>query len=189
MIDIILCSHAEFQMHIIVNGSDDIFLCNVLRDQVVNVSADQSLKLLLAHILCFLEEIRENRIEYRFCNTDLCRIKGNVCTEIDHKVGKDFLLSLLCLNPDIRDRSVLDRNGLLFCHHFSGLGKDFAGCGIYHILCQYLAGNTVFQVKLFIEFISSDLGKIISSRIEEHAVEQALRTVNRQRLARTDLFV
>ncbi len=32
-----------FQMHVVVDGSDDIFLRNVLRNQVMDISSDSSL--------------------------------------------------------------------------------------------------------------------------------------------------
>ena len=44
MVDVICVAHLLLQMHIIVNGSKDIFLCNVLWNQVVDVPADSLLK-------------------------------------------------------------------------------------------------------------------------------------------------
>ena len=52
-----------------------------------------------------------------------------------------------------------------------------------------MALDPVLKVKLLVEFISADLGQVVSSGVEEHAVEQALRAVNGQRLAGTDLPV
>ena len=40
MVDIIWIADAAFQMHVVVDGSDDIFLRNVLRNQVMDISAD-----------------------------------------------------------------------------------------------------------------------------------------------------
>ena len=47
MVDVICIAHLLLQMHIIVNGSKDIFLCNVLWNQVVDIPADSLLKGLL----------------------------------------------------------------------------------------------------------------------------------------------
>ena len=52
-----------------------------------------------------------------------------------------------------------------------------------------MTADTVAQQKFFIKLIASDFCKIISSRIKEHTCDQALCTVNCQRLTRTDLFV
>ena len=40
MVDIIRIADAAFQMHVVVDGSDDIFLRNMLRNQVMDISAD-----------------------------------------------------------------------------------------------------------------------------------------------------
>ena len=38
MVDVIIRSHAIFKMHIIVDGREDVLFCNMLRDQIVNVT-------------------------------------------------------------------------------------------------------------------------------------------------------
>ena len=40
MVDVILIPHSVLKMDIIVNGSQDVFLCNMLRNQIVKISAD-----------------------------------------------------------------------------------------------------------------------------------------------------
>ena len=40
MVDIVRGSDSAFQMHIVVDGSDDVFLCDMLRNQLVDISAD-----------------------------------------------------------------------------------------------------------------------------------------------------
>ena len=104
-------------------------------------------------------------------------------------IGKDLHVPLLGLYPYIGNSRVLDSRCLLHGHGLSSLGKDFAGCGIHHILCQDLTRDTVLKVKLLIKFISSDLCQIISSGVEEHAVQQTLGAVHGKRLAGTDLFI
>lgn len=42
VVDVIIVSNAVFQMHIVVNRSKNIFFCNVLRNQIVNISANCS---------------------------------------------------------------------------------------------------------------------------------------------------
>ena len=64
-----------------------------------------------------------------------------------------------------------------------------AGDRAYHILCQNTAGYTVFEHQLLIELIASDFRQVIAPGIKEHARDQTLRTVHRERLAGTDLLV
>ena len=40
VVDVVVISKSILQMHIIVNGSKDIFLCNMLRNQVVDIPLD-----------------------------------------------------------------------------------------------------------------------------------------------------
>ena len=49
--------------------------------------------------------------------------------------------------------------------------------------------DAVAEQELLIEFITADLGQVISSRIEEHAMDQALSRIHCQRFARTDLLI
>ena len=51
-----------------------------------------------------------------------------------------------------------------------------------------MAADPVLQGQLFIEFITAHLRQIIAAGIEEHRIDQALRTLNRQRLAGTDFL-
>ena len=41
MVDIIWIADAAFQMHVVVDGSENIFLCDMFRNQVVNVTFDR----------------------------------------------------------------------------------------------------------------------------------------------------
>ena len=52
----------------------------------------------------------------------------------------------------------------------AGLCKYLAGRGIHHILSQRVSLEAVLKMKLFIEFISSDFGQVIATRVKEHAV-------------------
>ena len=52
-----------------------------------------------------------------------------------------------------------------------------------------MTNNSFIEVKFLIKFITSDLGKIISSRIKEHRIDQALCALNCKRLAWTDFLI
>ena len=169
MVDIIFCTDFVLKMHIIVNGSDNIFLCNVLRNQIHSVAADLLFQLVTAQAL--FEDAFQYRIEYFFCDTSLCRVKVHIGSQVYHQVGENFYSSsFLCLKPYIRYSSVLDCDRLFLCHCLACFCKDLAGCCINNILCKNMTNDTVLKVKFLVEFISSDFRKIISSCVEEHAV-------------------
>ena len=52
-----------------------------------------------------------------------------------------------------------------------------------------MADNPLIKMKFFVEFITSHLGQIISSGVEEHGHDQALGALYSQRLAGTDLLI
>ena len=76
-----------------------------------------------------------------------------------------------------------------FCHNSSFFCQDLTCCCIYNILGELVAYDTFVEMKLLIKFITSDFGKVISSRIEEHCHDQALCALYCKRLARTDLLI
>ena len=46
MVNIVVISKAVFQMHIVIDGREDVLLCNMLRNQLVKILSDGFLKLL-----------------------------------------------------------------------------------------------------------------------------------------------
>jgi len=62
MVDIIIVTQTVFQMHIIVNGSKNIFLCNVLRNQLMDVTMDRCFQIVL--IFIFFHQLCQSRIIY-----------------------------------------------------------------------------------------------------------------------------
>ena len=52
-----------------------------------------------------------------------------------------------------------------------------------------MAADTVAEHQFFIKLVSSYLRQVITSRVKEHAGDQAFRTINCQRLSRTDLLI
>jgi len=190
MVNVIIRSHAIFKMHIIVDGREDVLFCNMLRDQIVNVTFDQRFHLF--DVSCGLfDNSRQNRIIYLLRNTYFFRIDICNSLKIYHHIRKDLDVSLFIFTfyPQIRNGIVLD----LICKFTSNLRTFFSNYLsrklTHRILCKYAACNTVFQHQFLIEFITSNLCEIISSRIKEHAVDQTFRAVYCKRLARADLLV
>ena len=52
-----------------------------------------------------------------------------------------------------------------------------------------MTNDSLVEVKFLVEFITSNLRKVISSRIKEHCVDKALCAVNSKRLTRADFLV
>ena len=141
MIDIIIISDAVFEMHIVVYRSKYIFPRNMLRDKLVDTSADRLLQLLLGSTAV------QNLAKYRVINqlgyTQLPLLfltHIDPAIDINHQGREDFrardlFLALYILvmgkNRDgrnsfilytVRDFSRADRSG--FRNHFPALGVD-----------------------------------------------------------------
>src|SRR5699024_9806567 len=111
--------------------------------------------------------------------------------EVYHHIRKDLDIPglVLSLYPQVRSSGILDRVRDLACDLCSFFGNNFTCQRADYILCEDLSCNAVPEHKLLIEFIASYLCQVITSRIKEHTIDQALRAVNGKRFARTDLFV
>ena len=57
------------------------------------------------------------------------------------------------------------------------------------ILCKDLSVNAVAKGELFVKFIPSYFCQVIPSGIKQHGVDETLRTLHAERLARTYFFV
>ena len=60
---------------------------------------------------------------------------------------------------------------------------------VHNILSQNLSADAVAKQQFFVELITSDFCKVISSRIEEHACDQALCTLSAAAGCPTEIFV
>ena len=190
MVDIVVISHAVLKMHIVVDGRKDIFLRDMLRDQVVDITLDQPLHLI--DISCrLLDDACQDRIVYLLLHADFLRIDVHNSLKVYHHIGKDLDISRLVLSlyPQVRSCRVLDRVCDLSCDLRAFLSYDLTCHRAHYILCEDTSCDTVFEHQLLIEFIASDFRQVIPARIEEHARDQTFRTVYRKRLSRTDLFV
>ena len=190
VVDIVIITQTILQMHIVVNRSHDIFFCNMLRNQIMDISLDSCFQLINISC-CFLKEICKYRIVNKFCYTNLFRINVNNFLQIYHHIRKNFDISLFfrSVDPYIRNSSVLDPICNFSCHLCSSL-SDYLACNrAYCILRKNMSWNTVLEKKLFIEFITSYFRQIITSWVEEHTCDQTFCTVNGKRLTWTDLLI
>ncbi|GFI11334.1 hypothetical protein IMSAGC007_03808 [Lachnospiraceae bacterium] len=62
MVNVVVIAHTVFQMQVIVNGSNNIFLCNMLWNQLVNITLHGCLALL--QIARFIQYLFQSRVIY-----------------------------------------------------------------------------------------------------------------------------
>ncbi len=140
---------------------------------------------------CLLKDSLKDRIIHLFRNPYFLRVNLHDSVKIHHHVREHFNTSLLLrpLNPNKRNRRILNPICHLPSHLRSCLGNDLPRNRACHILRKHLPGDTVLEGKLLIELIPSHLRQVIASRIKEHTGNQTLCAVHRQRLTRTDLLI
>ena len=187
VIDVIIIADTVFQMHIIVNGGKNIFLCDVLRDQIVNVILYGILQILRIGI--FLHKPGKLRIVHLLCHADFLRIDIHPFGDVHHQVGENLHHTVRRVQPYKRNRSILNLIRLFPGDCSSLLRDNFSRGSIYNVFRQSFSGDPAAKRQFFVEFISSDLGQIITAGIKKHSVNQTLRAVHGQRLSRTDLLV
>ena len=188
MINVVRSADLLFEMHIIVNRSKDIFSGDMLGHQFAHVPADGSFQLCLI-LSEFRQDVLEHRIVYHLRDPCLFRFKVHITGQIHHHVGENLLVSLHALDPHKGDTCVLDLLRLFLVKDLSRLCQDLTRRHIHGVFCQSVACQAVLEGQFFIKFITAYLGQIISSRVKEHAVKQALGAVYGQGLARTYLLI
>ena len=140
MVDIIIISHAILKMHVVVDRCKNIFFCDVLRNQIMKISLDQSLHLI--YITCrFFNDSCKNRIIYLLCHANLGRININNSLEVNHHIGKDLDISgsLFTLYPDVRYCRILDHISDLTSNLCSLFSNNFTCDCTYSILSEDLS--------------------------------------------------
>ena len=190
VIDIIVIAQTILQMHVIVNGGQNILLGNVFRDQIVNIALDSVFDIL--DICIFGKNSGQHRIINQLCHSQFFLFflgQIHVSRKIYHHTGKHFDIAGLSLDPYIRNCRILDLISQLFCHLGARLSQDLPCGDIHYILGKNVSGDTVPEHQLLVEFISTNLCQIITARVKEHGHDQTLGALYSQRLAGTDLFV
>ena len=188
MVDVVFVTDAVLQMHVIVNGSQNIFLGDMLRNQLVHILADCFCKR-FGILRILFQNLCQYRIVYQLCHAQLLGITVYIVSQLNHHAGKHFDFSFLSLDIYIGNCAVLNQVSQFCCYLGACCCQNFTGCGIHNILSQFVAADTVAQQQLLIEFITSYFRQIISSGIEEHRVNQAFCALYAQRLTRTDFLV
>ena len=171
VVDIIIVAQTILQMHIIVNGSKDIFLGNMFWNQFIYIFLDSFCKLL--RIITILIQNRfQHRIIYQLMDTQFLGIAVYIMCQINHQTGQYLNISLFCLNIYKRNSCILNLISQLYSYFGTCSCQDFACGRIHNISSQNLISDSVTKHQLLIKFISTDFGQIISTGIEEHGIDQ-----------------
>ena len=188
MVDVIVITNAILEVNVVIYGSKYVFLCNMLWYEVWHVSLYGSLELLCI-IAILLEESLENRIIYSLHNAKLSRIKIHIVGNVDHHIRKNLNVSLLCLDHNIRNCCILNCVCKLLWYCCSSFSDNLSCARIDSILSKDMSCYTSLESKLLVELVTSNLCKIVSSRIKEHSINKALCILNYWRLVWSDLLV
>ena len=147
----------------------------------------------ICQLLRILGILLKNLAQYRkinlFRNAKTFRLTVDKVRYIYHHVGKHLDKSFLCLYPHKRNCSILNCLSHLQSHFLTLRSKNFTAERINNVFRQNLISDSVFQGKLFVKFITSNLRKVISSGIKEHRSNKIFRAVQAERLTRTNLAV
>ena len=107
MIDIIIISDAVFKMHIIVNGSKDIFLGYMLGNKLMDIALYSFAKR-LGVFRILIKYLPEYRVIYMFCDAQILGVAFHKVCYVNHHVGEHLNVPLLCLDIYGRYRCILD---------------------------------------------------------------------------------
>ena len=133
MINIVIIAKTVLQMHIIINGSNNIFLRNVLGNQLMDILLN-CIRKRFGIFRIFFQKLRQNRIIYQFRNAQFFGIAVYKMGNIHHHIGKNLHISFLCLNVHKGNRSILNRISQL-CGYFCSFFRQYLACqSVYDIL-------------------------------------------------------
>ena len=96
MVDIVVASDLILEMHIVVNGSENVLFGNMLGDQLVNTLAErirQSLRILV--VLIADQDLTQRGIVHLLVNPQLLRVAVHKMRDVHHQIGQHLDVSLL----------------------------------------------------------------------------------------------
>ena len=126
MVDIVHVAVAVIQLHHIVDGSHDVFQCDVLRHQFVDVFFDGSFQFFSCCV--FVQQLFQYREVNSFfdvyifcCQTEFFQI----CINCNCTVCQDFYFSFFYFNIQLVDAAVLDSIAQFHCQHCAFFSQNF----------------------------------------------------------------
>ena len=144
MVNIVIVADAVLQMDIIINRCKDIFLRNMLGDQFMHILVNRLCQHLRI-IAVLLQNLLQHRIINQLCNAQFFRITIYKVSDVYHHIRENFHILLLCLDPNIRNRRILDSVSHLCGNLVARLGQKFTCGHIHHILSQNMVPDPVAE--------------------------------------------
>ncbi len=142
MIDVVIISKAILQMHIIIDGSDDIFLGHMLGHKLMHILLD-GLCQFLRIIRKFFQYLSQHGIINFLLDSEVMWIAVHKAGKINHHIGQN--LDILLLRLDIYERNCRILNGICQRHiHFGALfRKHLSRRRIHYVRCQDMTADSV----------------------------------------------
>ena len=188
VIDIIIIAEAALKVHVIVNGSQNIFLRDMLGYKLADILL-QSFGQLLGILAELVQNLLQNRVINQLADTELSGVAVNKIGQLNHHIGKNLHISLLSLDIYEGNRLILDGVSQLTGNLLTGGSDHLTGQGANHISSQNLVSDSVLQSELLIELISADLCQIVSAGVKEHGIDEAFSAFYTEGLTGTNLFI
>ncbi|CDE13732.1 putative uncharacterized protein [Ruminococcus sp. CAG:330] len=204
MVDVVHVAHAIAQVQEVADGGEDIIQNDVLRHQLVCLSADGCLQVVLSGAA--LQNLVQDAEPHLFADAQRCAVEGNVAGNIHHAVTDDlgFLLDKangalagLCLvvflgfygDVGFRYAGLLHLQRLIVGEHSAGLEEHLAGIGADNRTGQLMSCQTAGNAQLLVVFITAKPAQVVPLGIEKQIVQVVQGTLHRRRFARTQLLV
>ena len=173
MVDIVYIAVAVIQMHHIVDGSKNIFQCDVFGQQFVDVFLDRRFQFFCCCV--FFQQFHQHRIVNTFFDFQFfCRQTEffNIRIDLNHLVCQNFYFSVFYCDIDETNTCILDLIAQFHCQDRTFFSHNFTCHRIHYVFSQNRISHTVSQCQFFIEFITAYFCQIVSLRVKEHTIQQ-----------------
>ena len=175
MVDIVIGTDAVGKAVKVVYRRENIIGDDMARNKIVNVVGNRFLKLLT---LILLHKLLQNDKADALFNAQLSRVKVNKVSKLDHAVGENLYLTAVSLKVYLNNAVVVDLLGDCAGDKLTGV-CDYLTCYVaYDRSCEDVTDNSGPQCELFVVFITSDSGDVVSSGIKEEVVNKCLGAVD-----------
>ena len=144
MVDIVIIADTVLQMDIIINGSKDIFLRNMLRNQFVYILVDR-FRQHLRIVAVLLQDLLQHGIINQLRDAQFPGIAVHEVSDVYHHIGENLHILLFRLDPYKRNRSILNGVSHLRGNLLARFGQHFTRGHIHHVLRQNVVSDPVAE--------------------------------------------
>ena len=173
VVDIVYVAVAVIQMHHIVDGSKDVFQCDVFGQQFVDVFFDRCFQFFRCCV--FFQQFCQHRIVNSFLDAQFFCIQTkffNIRIDLNNLVCQNFYFSVFYCDINVANTCILDLIAQFHCQDSAFFSHYFACHRVNYVFSQHCTFYTVSQCQFFVEFITAYFCQVVSLRIEEHTIQQ-----------------